>query len=400
MNKGDETRDFIAQEVLFASEAAKYLGISTQRLNQLVHANKLTPVKISRAGTLFLKIDLDERKKELSSFLSSKLDVRNMKIENNKMLQEAVNYFTVQSLFNYSDKKAEPVFNQLSQSININEPLTNNIAEVSYLIKIDASSIENAYDVTIKSFEKLFETDYVVKRGQDLYPNHLAKTKEAPLFLFMRGNIQLVNRDIVSVVGTRNPSPDGIKKASTLGNLLGKYKIVVASGLAKGIDTAAHSGALDNKYLTIAVIGTPLTKTYPKENAILQQKIAEEGLVISQFPPSASVHRWHFPMRNAIMSGISLATVIIEAGETSGALIQADYALKQGRLVFIPQSALENPKLVWPQKYIKREGAASFSKIDELISKLENSRVIDKSVVIEQINLFDKEAGSHYVYRD
>ncbi|HEY8805571.1 MAG TPA: DNA-processing protein DprA, partial [Clostridium sp.] len=271
---------------------------------------------------------------------------------------------------------------------------------VSIILKIDKGELEKSYEKTVRSFGKLAETDLIVKRGQALYPELLAKTKEAPPFLFMRGNIEIVHQSIVAVVGSRQPSEDGAKKASILASLLGKHRIVVASGLARGIDTAAHLGALNNGFLTITVIGTPLSKVYPKENAYLQKLIGEKGLVISQFPPSAEVQRWNFPMRNAIMSGISLATVVVEAGETSGALKQADYALKQGRIVFIPQSAIENPKLKWPRNYMKRPGAKNFSKIDELIIELENSKVITnektKEKATTQVTLFDEETGTHY----
>jgi DNA processing protein len=208
------------------------------------------------------------------------------------------------------------------------------------------------------------------------YPELLAMTKEAPPYLFLRGNISLLKENIVSVVGSRTASSEGIRKAYRLSKCLGRAGIVVASGLARGIDTAAHKASIENNYLTICVIETPITKVYPRENAELQKKISEVGLVVSQFPPSSPVQRWHFPMRNAVMSGISLATAIVEAGETSGALKQADYALKQNRLVFIPQSAFENNNISWPKKYIQRKGVFKFSKIEELLKMLEQAEII------------------------
>lgn len=303
----------------------------------------------------------------------------------NRGFQEAVNYYTIKTFLGLSDQKTEPFFNHLSKSTDFSSPLTNSKNEISRLLNAEISKIEKTYETTVKSFERLHENDYIIQKGDRLYPKLLEKTTEAPPFLFMRGNIQLLNEKIVSVVGTRNPSNEGKEKANRLAKLLGKYQITVASGLAMGIDTAAHQAALANKQLTIAVIGTPLTKVYPKENEYLQQKIAREGLIISQFPPSAVVQRWNFPMRNAVMSGISLATVVVEAGETSGALIQANFALKQNRLVFIPQSALDNPEISWPNIYLKRRGAFSFNKIDDLLSKLENYQIIINN---EQITLF------------
>jgi DNA processing protein len=293
----------------------------------------------------------------------------------------------------------EPVFNEISNKVDISMPLTHFVNDVSQIINIEEKVIIKAYDATCKGFEKLEETDFIVKRGSDMYPRLLEQTHESPPFLFMRGNPQLLAGKIVSVVGTRHPSEDGKNKAYKLSKLLGDYHIIVASGLAMGIDTVAHTAALENNNLTIAVIGTPITKVYPKENEKLQKIIAERGLVISQFSPSAPVQRWYFPVRNGVMSGISLATVIIEAGETSGALKQADYALKQGRLVFIPQSALDNPNITWPKKYITKQGAAKFSKIDELLSQLEKSFVIEKHDENQQLSLFSEGIEAKHVYR-
>lgn len=401
----EQLKSFLSEELLFTNEATQLLGITPQRLNQLVHSGKISPVKSSRAGTLFLKQELEERKKEISGIenvsLAGRVVEKLKTVNSEKVIQEAINYFTIQSFFNNYDRKAEPVFEQLNQHFDLTEPLTRFFRELTRILDCDQFILEKTYENTFKGFESLKPTDFVVKRGQELYPKLLEKTEHAPRFLFMRGNPTLVKYHTVAVVGTRNPTEDGVKKSEKLASLLGKYKIVVASGLAKGIDTAAHKGALSNKKPTIAVIGTPITKVYPKENARLQQQIAEEGLVISQFAPSSPTHRWNFPMRNAVMSGISLATVVIEAGETSGALLQADYALKQGRLVFIPQSALNNEKLKWPRKYIQRAGAACFSKIDELITKLEQSKVINNESIndAEQMTLFDSEVGIHYVRR-
>lgn len=399
----EEIRTFIANEVMFTSEACKYLGITPQRLNQLIQSGKLMPIKVNRTGSLFLKKDLDERKKELQihdRHRNKNTEIREkIKMKNNPLIvQEAINYYTIKSFFNQSDKKTMPVFSQLSASIDLSVPLPKNISDVSKLLGISSIELARTYNEVLKGFHQLAEDDLIIKNGTDFYPKLLSQTNEAPPYLFMRGNVRLVDYPTVAVVGTRNPTEEGINKAWNLARLLGKYRLVVASGLAKGIDTAAHQGSLNNKYPTIAVIGTPLTKVYPKENEKLQQQIAEEGLIISQFPPSSPIQRWNFPMRNAVMSGISLATVIVEAGETSGALIQADYALKQKRLVFIPQSALSNPKLKWPKKYVQRDGAESFSKIDELINKLQQSKIIETQETLFDHVPYSKQEGNYYVF--
>lgn len=372
----DEMREFLAEEIMLTNEAVQFLGITSQRLHQLVKSGKIRPIKSQRGGTVFLKKDLELRKKELLNMNKKPLGLKKLyRVNSYAVVQEAINYFAVYTLCNYSIKKTNEIFNKLGKYFDLSESLAGKINEVSKIIGMDLSVIERSFMNVMKGFELLKEEDYIVKKGHDLYPSLLAKTQQAPLFLFMRGNVRLAHLPTVAVVGTRNPTEEGEKRAYLLSALLGKYRIVVASGLARGIDRAAHKGALDYNNPTIAVIGTPLTKVYPKEHSLLQEEIAEKGLVISQFPPSSPVHRWHFPLRNAVMSGLSLATIVVEAGETSGSLVQADYALKQGRLVLIPKSAVDNEKLQWPRKFLLR-GAHQFSKIDQLLQILHQSNII------------------------
>ena len=169
-----------------------------------------------------------------------------------------------------------------------------------------------------------------------------------------------------------------MKKTEKIVKSLIKRNLVVNAVLAKGIDTVTHKSALQNGGRTIAVIGTPINQYYPKENKELQLAIEEKGLVVSQFPPCNPVYRWNFPTRNGTMSGISLATIIMEAGETSG-------ALKQGRDVLIPQLALNNSSLSWPKKYIKK-GAHSFKNLKEVLEILNKAKVFYKLLNNDEIN--------------
>lgn len=394
-NNQEHLRDYIKNEVMFTSEACEYLGISPQRMHQLVQAGKIQPVKIAPAGMLFLREDLEERRRVLSCFKKTG-NLKQLKINNDPVVvQRAINYYTIQHLCKYSDKKAEAVFAEISKHVDINKSLIR--GEVARILNVNVARMQEVYDWVTKSFEALEPDDYIVEKGHELYPQRLALTEHAPLFLFMRGNPALANLPAVAVVGTRNPSPEGKEKAKVLASLLGSYQIVVVSGLAAGIDRAAHEGALESETPTIAVIGTPLTRCYPQENTELQNEVAKKGLIISQFPPSSPTRKWHFPLRNATMSGICLATIVVEAGETSGALIQADYALKQGRLVFIPQSAVDNPKLNWPRKYAEKKGVYVFSRIYELTEKLQEAQIIDNNSAEKEESLPVSRVKVHYV---
>lgn len=400
----EQMKAFIANEVLVTSEATKFLNISSQRLHQLVQTGKLTPIKTTKSGSLFLKKDLEERKDDILKNLKNKVSnpITLKKFENVRtdLLQEAVNYFTIHYLCKHSDKKTKIAYKKIENNFDIeNETILEHVTDVSRLLELSETECQKAYYKVIEGFNTLYSTDLIVKRGEPLYPKLLLKTNEAPPFLFMRGKTSLLSYPAVSIVGARNASNEGQIRAKVLAELLGRHRIVVASGLAKGIDRAAHLGALALKNPTIAVIGTPITKYYPKENEEIQKQIEQEGLIISKFAPSTPVQRWNFPMRNAIMSGISLATVIVEASETSGSLIQADYALKQKRIVLIPQSALDNHLLKWPQKYIER-GAQKFSTILDLISVLKETDIEALNALKhpQQITIF--EGDNDYVSED
>ncbi|MGW7527794.1 DNA-processing protein DprA [Streptomyces sp. NPDC054783] len=182
------------------------------------------------------------------------------------------------------------------------------------------------------------------------YPLYLRLVHQRPPLLFLRG--ATADDDLrVAVVGTRTPTPEGVAHARTIAGGLAERGVTVVSGLAAGIDTAAHGSALAAGGRTIAVIGTGLRHVYPAQNARLQQEIAEKGLLISQFWPDAPPSKASFPMRNAVMSGYSLATVVIEAAYRSGARMQARLALEHGRRVFLMRSLLTHE---WAREYATR----------------------------------------------
>ena len=221
--------------------------------------------------------------------------------------------------------------------------------------------------------KKGIETFGVRIDGTYDYPKEqFLKVKYPPLILYFQGfwGLALTGRGIC-VVGTRNPSTEGKKRAKRLVEELVQHNFTIFSGLAKGIDSVAHRTAIENRGKTVAVIGTPLSQVYPKENAGLQKEIAEKHLLISQVPvirytksdPKQS--RFHFPERNKIMSALSEATVIVEAGETSGTLVQAKAALDQGRKLFILNSCFENPSLTWPSK-LESKGAIRVKSTEDI----------------------------------
>jgi DNA processing protein len=192
--------------------------------------------------------------------------------------------------------------------------------------------------------------------GAGEYPQKLRDAAHPIELLYYQGWWDLADSRSVAVVGTREPTKDGIARTARLVKALVKDDFTIVSGLAAGIDTVAHETAIEEGGRTIAVIGTPLSHTYPKENATLQRKIASEYLIISQVPVRRYERRdyWKnrlfFPERNITMSALTEATIIVEAGETSGTLIQARAALHQGRRLFILDSCFRKG-LAWPKRY-------------------------------------------------
>ncbi|MEU7959580.1 DNA-processing protein DprA [Micromonospora humida] len=203
------------------------------------------------------------------------------------------------------------------------------------------------------------------------YPAQLLGIREMPPLLFSRGDLRVHDR-AVAVVGSRKASSDGLRIARAVATTLAGRGVTVVSGLASGIDTAAHSAALEAGGRTVAVIGTGIRRYYPAENRRLQDHIADVGLVISQFWPDAPPSRQSFPLRNAIMSGYAVATVVIEAGETSGARIQARLALQHGRPVVLTGQVMrcdwakafaENPGV-----YVVHGTAQLLEAVDDILS--------------------------------
>lgn len=185
------------------------------------------------------------------------------------------------------------------------------------------------------------------------YPDNLRTVHDRPPLIFVAGSLTPADARSVAVVGARTATPRGVAAARAISAHLVDSGYTVVSGLAAGIDTAAHSAALERGGRTVAVIGTGLRRTYPPQNASLQRTIIASGAAVSQFWPDTPPSRRSFPMRNAVMSGLTLATVVVEASHTSGSRMQARLALAHGRPVFLLASLLEH---AWAREFATRPG--------------------------------------------
>ena len=362
-------------ELFFSKEAADFLGITTQRLNKLVQEGKIRPIKKNASGAIFHIDELNRRKDELAIFTKvGQGGKAGMFVIDSKEKNEALNFATLMNAMEVTENKLDPMFTEFAKNKDVSVPISQMVDVYARYFSVSEDRLIREYDHAKKAFSSLRETDEIIKRGSKDYPPLLSKTEQAPRFLYIRGKKSLLfEKRTVALVGSRHASDASKDNTRRLAESLGKNGITVVSGLAKGIDVTAHITALENGYNTISVIGTNLNQYYPLENKSVQLEIEKRVLVVSQFSPASKTQRWFFPLRNGVMSGLSLATVIMEAGETSGALKQADFALKQGRQVLIPKKALEMENITWPAKYVQRGAIVVDTPSDVLRELAENN---------------------------
>ncbi len=208
------------------------------------------------------------------------------------------------------------------------------------------------------------------------YPANLRVIYNLPPFLFYRGCLEREDARSVAVVGTRDASDEGIESARRMASLLAQHEVTVLSGLARGIDTAAHEETLARGGRTIAVLGTGILRCYPKENSDLAERIVRSGALVSQFWPTQPPTRYNFPRRNVVTSGLSQGTVVIEASKTSGAKMQARLALEHGKRVFLVSRLVTSQP--WAKKYVAERGAIEVRSVEDVLTRLRSPDAIEQ----------------------
>lgn len=205
--------------------------------------------------------------------------------------------------------------------------------------------------------------------GSDLYPEPLKQIPDPPLLLYYLGDPTLLTRPQISIVGSRNATRGGLDNARSFARTLSERGYLVTSGMAQGIDGAAHAGALSAGAPTVAVIGTGIDVVYPAAHRDLMQSIARHGLIVSEYAPGTHPRPGHFPRRNRIISGLSRGVLVVEANLRSGSLITARLALEQGREVFAIPGSIHNPQARGCHSLI-RQGARLAETVDDIEEEL------------------------------
>ncbi len=210
---------------------------------------------------------------------------------------------------------------------------------------------------------------WLVTLNDDDYPSRLGEIYDPPLVLFGRGTLLPSDSACVAIVGTRRPTPYGVRMASRLAASLAERGITVVSGLAAGIDAAAHQGALEAGGRTIAILGNGVDTVYPSNHGDLMHRIIQQGCVLSQFSMGTKPSRGHFPYRNRIISGVTLGTIVVQAPLKSGALITARQAIEQGREVFAVPGEIGQMESGGPHALIQ-DGAKLVQTVDDILEEL------------------------------
>jgi len=217
------------------------------------------------------------------------------------------------------------------------------------------------------------------------YPARLLQLSDPPPLLFLKGNVSLIHRPAVAIVGARRATEAGRDTAEALGRVLGAAGITVVSGMARGIDGAAHRGALDVKGPTVAVLGSGLDIVYPPVHRRLFRDLGRHGLLVSEFLPTEPALPHHFPKRNRIIAALARAVVVVEAGERSGALITVDHGLDLGREILAVPGSVRNPQARGTNALI-RDGARLLTSPEAILDEL-------PELVVEVTSAKEREGG-------
>lgn len=279
---------------------------------------------------------------------------------------QALHYETLLKAANGSEAKASYAYEKALECSIIGESLVLHAQTYAQLLGVEAAAISDAYYKIRPLFEAMDTSVSILGWDSPLWPKQVDSFAFRPRFLYVQGNVQLLKQNSVSVIGTRTPSLEGKQLALSCAQALGKAGYVVASGLALGIDGVAHKAALAAGYPTIAVIGTPINAYYPPEHCALQQEIAKVGAVVSRFSPATVTQKWHFLLRNRLMSALSDASVVVEDRDGGGAVRQAAFALEQKKYLFIYQGSVDNHSVLWPRQFANQSRVFVIKKSQDL----------------------------------
>lgn len=260
-------------------------------------------------------------------------------------------YKTPKKIYSLSDK-------ELISEEGINSEILNNIKE-------------SKDEILIKKYESYIYKNNIklINIFDDEYPESLKNIYAPPITLFAKGDVSLLKQKSIAIIGCRDASKYGIFVANSFANQLSKENVVIVSGMAKGIDTSAHIGSINNNGKTIAVLGCGVDIVYPRENVNLYLEILKNGLIVSEYIVGTRPDACNFPQRNRIISGLSKGVLVVEASKKSGTMITTDYALEQGKELFVVPGNITSGTSIGTNNLIK-EGAKLVTNVNEILEEI------------------------------
>ncbi|MBW1650104.1 MAG: DNA-protecting protein DprA [Deltaproteobacteria bacterium] len=289
----------------------------------------------------------------------------------NKEAAELTSWFALKSVFGVGNSIFKKLIERFGSPQKVFEASEEELLQVKNVKPSIASVIlKNVVpDKVKKEIELLYRTDFKIVTITDLnYPELLLRISDPPPFLYVYGNLEPTSPNI-AFVGSRRPTEYGINTTVRMCKEMSSLGFTIVSGMAKGIDTKAHEGALLGSGKTVAILGSGLSNIYPRENIKLFYEIAERGAVISEFPLKTEPEAHNFPIRNRIISGLCLGTVVVEAALNSGSLITASIAVDQNREVFAVPGNITSYKSFGAHRLIK-QGAKLVTNIKDILEEL------------------------------
>ncbi len=323
--------------------------------------------------------------------------------QNNKNIYSRAKYYNALNYIpSLGPLKTKKLVNYLGHPRHVFEASLKEIAEIEGVGKVLAEKIilEREKINVEKYWKELKNKGFsAVSWEEPSYPYLLLQTYDPPPLLYYSGKLSSLHNNCFAIVGSRKYTTYGKELAYKFAQTLSNYDLTIVSGMAKGIDTFAHKGVLQGGRVTAAVLGCGLDICYPPENKEIKEEIQSSGILLSEFPPGFKPLPQNFPRRNRIISGLSLGVMVIEAGEKSGALITADFALEQGREVFAVPSGVGSPYSRGCHKLIK-EGAKLVENIEDVLEELSPQLIPQNTTVkgYEENNLLIGNSKDKYTF--
>jgi len=262
-------------------------------------------------------------------------------------------------------------FSPLSEVFNASAPDLLRVPGIDKTLCLRILNHSNDFHYADEQLESAEKNGITILTSFDKdYPLLLKNIYDPPILLFIKGSIQILQQPTIAIVGTRHPTSYGRSVAEQFATELAQRNICIVSGLARGIDTCAHTAALNSKGMTCAVIGSGIDVPYPPENKKLLERICEQGIVISEFPMGTIPDAPHFPRRNRIISGVSIAVIVVESDVDGGAMITANFANDQNRDVFAVPGSIREKKSTGTHRLIKEQRAKLADSVADILAEL------------------------------